>query len=277
MGLLKGFILFCVFISTLIFLLRDELFKEPAPKIEKVSNVKTPEKTKNIYHVKSSFPDEYFKMKPTDKKQKYFFNFLYPLILNANENILKERSFVESLKNETTLTENSYEYNYLKKLAKKYRVKDIYDYNTLLRRIDIIPPSMALAQAAVESGWGMSRFVKLANNLFGHWTYGEKGIVPLQRDDNATHKIRIFDSIQGSIAAYMLNLNRTNAYKSFRDLREQLRDENKELSGILLSQTMINYSGIKEKYLMILDNMITANNLSSYDDNYFKNLNKGEK
>ena len=278
MRLVKAFVLFVVFILALVFLLKDELFKEEKKQeLKKVEKVEKKEPKKDYPIAKNGFPKEYFEMKATKAKQKYFFNFLNPLIINANKKILKEREFIKSvMKRETPLKDNSYEKQYLKKLAKKYRVKDINNLDELLKKADIVPPSMALAQAAVESGWGMSRFVKLANNIFGHWTYGEKGIIPLNRTEGLKHKIRIFDSIEDSVAAYMLNLNRNSAYKSFRDVRLRLRDENKDLSGLILSQTMLNYSGIKEKYLAILENMILNNNLISYDENYFKTLNKGK-
>ncbi|PLY10884.1 MAG: hypothetical protein C0626_04425 [Arcobacter sp.] len=133
---------------------------------------------------------------------------------------------------------------------------------------------MALAQAAVESGWGMSRFVKLGNNLFGHWTYGKKGIMPLRRDAKAKHLIRIFDSFEDSISAYMLNLNRTKAYYTFRNKRRELVKQKKKITGVPLSQTMINYSQIREKYLRILKNVIKKNKLQKYDEKFYNNLTK---
>lgn len=222
----------------------------------------------------TGFPEDYYKMRATIKKQNYFFDYLYPHIENANKNILKEREFILSIKDNTNIDEESHEMQKLNQIAKKYSVKDPLDFDKLLKKVNIVPPSMALAQAAVESGWGMSRFVKLGNNLFGHWTYGKKGIVPLRRDPKAKHLIRIFDSFEDSISAYMLNLNRTKAYYSFRNKRRELRKENKKLSGLILSQTMINYSQIKERYLRILKNVIKKNGLQKYDEKFYKNLTK---
>ena len=212
-------------------------------------------------------------MKATIKKQNYFFDYLYPHIEKANKNILKERAFIISLKNKE-IDEESKEFFELTKLAKKYAVLNPYDFDKLLKKVDIIPPSQALAQAAVESGWGMSRFVKLGNNLFGHWTYGKVGIKPLKRDPNAKHLVRIFKSFEDSISAYMLNLNRTKAYFQFRNKRIELRNKEKKLTGLVLSQTMINYSQIRERYLKILKNVIKKNNLQKYDEMFFKNLKK---
>lgn len=221
----------------------------------------------------TGFPEKYYKMKATIKKQNYFFDYLYPHIEKANKNILKERAFIISLKNKE-LDEESKEFFELTKLAKKYAVLNPYDFDKLLKKVDIIPPSQALAQAAVESGWGMSRFVKLGNNLFGHWTYGKVGIKPLKRDPNAKHLVRIFKSFEDSISAYMLNLNRTKAYFQFRNKRLELHNKKQKLTGLVLSQTMINYSQIRERYLKILKNVIKKNNLQKYDEMFFKNLKK---
>ncbi len=220
----------------------------------------------------TGFPEDYYKMRATIKKQNYFFDYLYPHIVNANKNILKEREFILSVKENKNLDKNSKEYGRLTQIAKKYSVKDPLDFPKLLKKVDIVPPSMALAQAAVESGWGTSRFAKLGNNLFGHWTYGKKGIVPLRRDPGAKHLIRIFSSFEESISAYMLNLNRTKAYYSFRNKRTQLEKENNKHSGLILSQTMINYSQIREKYLRILKNVIKKNSLQKYDENFYNNV-----
>ncbi|WP_298750462.1 glucosaminidase domain-containing protein [uncultured Arcobacter sp.] len=222
----------------------------------------------------TGFPEDYYKMRATIKKQNYFFDYLYPHIENANKNILKEREFILSLKDNKDLDEESQEFLKLTQIAKKYSVKDPLDFDKLLKKVNIVPPSMALAQAAVESGWGMSRFVKLGNNLFGHWTYGKKGIMPLRRDAKAKHLIRIFDSFEDSISAYMLNLNRTKAYYTFRNKRRELVKQKKKITGVPLSQTMINYSQIREKYLRILKNVIKKNKLQKYDEKFYNNLTK---
>lgn len=225
-------------------------------------------------YAQNGFPLEYYNMKATKTKQVTFFDYLYPKIALSNKKILKERAFIISLKNSKTLEKESLSFIRLTKISKKYSVKNIYNYQKLLKKVDIIPPSMALAQAAVESGWGMSRFVKEGNNLFGHWTYGKVGIIPLRRDKNAKHLIRIFNSLEDSISAYMLNLNRTRAYYQFRNKREEFRKSNINPKGLVLSKTMINYSAIKLKYIRILRRMIKSNNLVSYDKKFYKKLKK---
>ncbi len=91
---------------------------------------------------------------------------------------------------------------------------------------------LALVQGAIESGWGKSRFVREANNIFGHWTWGEVGLIPLGREEGKTHKIRIFRTMQSSVDAYILNLNRHYAYKSFRKARLKKREEGKSINWL---------------------------------------------
>lgn len=217
----------------------------------------------------SEFPPSYYKL-PLNEKKKFFFEFFVGEIELENRKILKEREFVESLKNNKNLQEDSYEYRILEELQVKYKVNNIYDYDKFLRRIDIIPPSMALAQAAIESGWGTSRFFKEANNIFGEWTYNPNmGIIPLRRKTGKKHFIRVFTNLQESIAAYMLNLNRTGAYYQFRAKRREMRLKDVFIDGVKLSETMSKYSGIGHNYIKMLKNMIKRNNLAHYDNEFY--------
>ena len=125
-----------------------------------------------------------------------------------------------------------------------------------------IPPSLALAQAAIESGWGKSYFVKKANNIYGQWTYKGRGIIPRGREEGKKHKIKIFDSLQDSVRGYMHNLNTHNAYKDFRAMREKMGDN---FDGINAANTMISYSGIGQKYIDMLQNMIAREQWYKYD------------
>lgn len=222
-------------------------------------------------------PAEYYEISSTTKSKKYFFNYMYKLIEKENLSIFNERKIVLEFANQTILNWNFSSPNFRKyqSILKKYRVSYLYDVKELLRRVDIVPPSQALAQAAVESGWGKSRFIKEANNIFGHWTYTpENGLMPLKRDEDATHFIRIFKSLQASVKAYMFNLNTNTAYHEFQEKRVELRRENKPLSGRILSQTMLKYSGIGHNYLEILDSVITNNGLERFDTKFF-NKTKG--
>lgn len=222
-------------------------------------------------------PKEYYEISDINESKKYFFEYLYNLIEKENKNILSERNFVKSYLNSNILTINfdSAKFKRLLKIKFKYKIKKLFDIEEYQRRIDTIPPSMALAQAAAESGWGKSRFIKEANNIFGHWTYNPSiGMLPEDRDIGASHFIRIFESLQDSISAYMLNLNRNLAYKTFQNERFNQRLENKNPDGLSLSQTIVNYSGIAEDYLKILKDIIQINDLTTYDKRFYQQLNK---
>jgi len=220
-------------------------------------------------------PKEYFEIKDREKQKIYFFEYIYKLSKNENEKILKERNFVKNVLNSNLLNidTNSDEFLKLLKIKKKYRIKKLYDLKSYMSKIDVIPPALSLSQAAIESGWGKSRFVKEANNIFGHWTYNSKiGMIPKQRNAGAKHFIRVFKTMQASVNAYMLNLNRNNAYKAFHKKRYSIRLKNKKPTGLELSQTMINYSGIAEEYLRILKKVILKNNLKKYDKRFYQQI-----
>jgi len=214
------------------------------------------------------FPASYYKMSGKAQKRE-FINILKPLIDKSNEKTMKERVFIKSFFKEAL--SRGFRFlnpNDLKKLlsiSKKYRIKNLFDRDMYLKRVDIVPISLALVQGAIESGWGKSRFVREANNIFGHWTWGEIGIIPLGRENGKTHKIRIFSTMQKSVDAYILNLNRNYAYKSFRDVRAAKREEGRLLTGYEAADTMINYSELREKYVDMLHKMMKDYHLLYYD------------
>lgn len=208
----------------------------------------------------TGFPRYFYKIQNKKQQKQEFVKILLPLIKNTNTNILKEREAISKfLKNRTYPTPKN-----ILKIKNKYKINNLTKYNALTR-IDTIPVSLALAQAAIESGWGKSHFVKVANNIFGHWTYGKKGIIPKHRSKGKIHKIRIFDSLQDSINAYALNLNTNMAYKDFRAKRAKYKSSNRKYTGQIASQTMINYSAIKEKYIKLLKNVIKQNHFHKFD------------
>lgn len=213
-------------------------------------------------------PKEYYEIKNSEKSKEYFLNHLHKLVIKENNRILEERNFIKKMlsSNILTMNYNSLEFKKLLEIKKRYKVKKLFTLSSYLKKIDVFPPSLVLAQAAVESGWGKSRFIKEANNIFGHWTYNPKiGMLPKQRDVGATHFIRVFKTLEESVRAYMLNLNRNLAYKSFRNKRLKQRQNQKPLDGLELSQTMLNYSGIADEYLKILKNVIERNDLKRFD------------
>lgn len=196
----------------------------------------------------------------------YFFNFMDNLITKQNNIILSQRKFIKYFYHKKdTETNNIHEYRKFKLIQKRYKLKDTDTLEKYLKSIDIIPNSLVLAQAAVESGWGKSRFVKQANNIFGQWTWTGKGLIPKSRDAGAKHKIKIFNSLEASVKGYMVNLNLGWGYKEFRNLRAKMRKNKTALSGLYLAKTLINYSQKKAKYTKLLATMIRQNDLKRFD------------
>jgi len=131
--------------------------------------------------------------------------------------------------------------------------------------MDIIPVSVAIAQAANESGWGTSRFALEGNALFGQWTWSKKGILPKDQDPNQTHKVMQFQILKASVRAYKNNLNTHNAYQEFREARAKIRQEGKNITGMELTKYLQNYASIGEKYVEILESIIIKNSLEDFD------------
>ena len=219
----------------------------------------------------AAFPSYYYKIKDIKKQKQEFVNILLPLIQNENKKILNTRKKVIEIFKDPYFMLNKKKLEILSKIAKKYKIKDILNEKEYLKRIDIIPPSLALSQAAIESGWGKSRFVRVANNIFGHWEYSNKGVKPKSKYKHIKihYSLKIFPSLEDSIAAYMLNLNRNRAYRKFREERMKLREKNETISGLILASTLKNYSQLKEKYVKRVKKLIEYNHWSKFDKQSF--------
>jgi len=218
-----------------------------------------------------SLPDDLDLLTPVSEKKKIFFLSLLPMILLANEHIEQQRRELETLIQRYDAGESlSREHrNHLSSLVSEYDLdgdplNDMRVRRRLFERIDIIPPSLALAQAANESAWGTSRFTQLANNLFGEWTFASgTGLVPHDRPPGATHEIRRFDSIFSAITSYIKNLNTHSAYNDLRKERYRLRTEGLPVRGIDLTMGLLRYSERREEYVRDIQKIIRQNNLST--------------
>jgi Bax protein len=213
----------------------------------------------------STFDDSYYRIEDTAKLKKRFVSIMLPVIQKENAKIYSERTFIENTIKKSIFLINSSNISQLLQLKKKYKIARLYDLRAYLRKIDIIPPSLALAQASLESGWGKSRFAKEANNLFGQWTYTGNGMVPENREEGKIHTIRIFRDLEDSVENYMLNLNIGWAYTDFRQKRYELRQKNETLDGYLLSETLLEYSSAGQAYVDDLKTMIDTNGFRRYD------------
>ena len=196
-------------------------------------------------------------------RKKIFIQIVLPLVLSENESIIAERKRITFLSKSRKISKA--DKLWLDKKFKYYKVKN-KNFGKLLSKVDIIPPSLAIAQAAYESGWGTSRFALEGNSLFGQRTWASKtGIVPLDRGEDQTFKVTKFDIIRASVKAYKKNLNTHKSYENLRIERKKMRDENKVISGIKLSQHLNSYSEIKEKYVFYLQKIIEQNSLTDFD------------
>lgn len=204
-------------------------------------------------------------------KKALFFRLIGPGILRCNELILADRNHLKDIASNGSSGEK--EQLWLLQLAAKYKAVDgrtatvtKKQITELLKRVDIIPPSLAMAQGADESGWGTSRFAEAGNSLFGQWTWGSKGIASKGKQrGKGDYKIASFKRPIDSIAAYMLNLNSNTAYSDFRNKRAEIRQRNKEITGLALVGTMVHYSQRGKDYVKDLENLITYNHLETAD------------
>jgi Bax protein len=206
-------------------------------------------------------------------KKHDFITTLLPYIQTENRRLISLRNKLTGMfsKLETGVVLTVSEQQQISKLAKKYRVKgdplvDITAREEMLCKIDIVPSSLALAQAANESAWGKSRFAQEANNLFGIWTYDQdKGLKPNKREQGKTHLVRIFDDFSESVRYYMYTLNSHPAYKELREIRQQLRASDQVIDGHRLALGLEKYSAKGQAYIVLIQSMIKQNEWALLD------------
>ena len=234
-----------------------QLFKDVDYDLRTVRNEKL---VKPIYF--TQFPRDLDNLESVQLKKETFIKIVLPLIVAENERILDDREKLKTLieKKFTTDTEKQW----LRQKLLEYKVKKS-DLNELIFRMDMIPVSIALAQAAKESGWGTSRFALEGNAIFGQWTWDGQGIAPLKRDGDKNHKILKFPILRASVKAYKNNLNTHKSYLKFREKRSQLRNKNKRITGLALTDTLKNYAQTGSEYTKILNQIITQNRLSDFE------------
>ncbi|RUO79381.1 glucosaminidase domain-containing protein [Pseudidiomarina taiwanensis] len=204
-----------------------------------------------------------------DRKQA-FFGFLAPLVAAENDRIEWQRLqllALEAIINEQGLTAlNQEQLQFLERLADRYRVdfepegELSASLSALKRRVDVVPETLVLVQAANESGWGTSRFARDALNFFGQWCFSEGcGLVPNARSDDANHEVRRFESVNASVRSYLLNINTHPAYAQLRAIREKRRLNGEEIRALDLTPGLLSYSERGEEYIAELNAMIRVN------------------
>tara|TARA_B100001142_G_scaffold78155_1_gene78923 strand:+ start:1289 stop:2365 length:1077 start_codon:yes stop_codon:yes gene_type:complete len=208
-------------------------------------------------------PNEIKMIESTKKRKEFFIQIILPLILKENSNIRLDRKRLFSIINKSNNT--NLEKKWLEKKYKQYGIPS-KDLSILKIRMDEIPISLAIAQAAKETGWGTSRFAQEGNALFGQWTWSGEGLKPKESDKNEGHKVMKFNVLQASVRAYQRNLNTHRSYKEFRKARAKLRDQEKPLDSIVLAGYLNEYAETGNQYVEVLRKIIKQNSLKDFDD-----------
>jgi Bax protein len=222
------------------------------------------------------FPDDFGSIYSVQRKKKLFKKIILPLALKENRRIATCRHWLQVIRRRwrENGSLNELEETFLNKLLVSYRLyksdelpETVDDdiFQRLLSRVNIVPTSLVLAQAANESGWGTSRFVLKANNIFGQWTFNKSmGLKPAGVDDSARHRVRIFPSLQASVRSYMRNLNTHRAYRKFRRLRAKGSPDG--IDSLELVKGLESYSQRGQDYVQDIAGMIKHNNYREFDE-----------
>ena len=225
-----------------------------------LDHVRNKKKVKPIYFTR--LPKDLDSIKSVKEKKETFLQILLPLVVAENSKIEEDRKYLLKILKDNESEESK---KWLYKKYKKYKVAD-KNINELIEKIDIIPTSIALAQAAKESGWGTSRFALEGNAIYGQWTWNGDGIEPLEKTKDENHKILKFPLLRASVKAYIANLNTHRGYKSFREKRGALRKQNKKLSGLELIHELKNYAQTGKEYTQTLEKIIKQNDLDELEN-----------
>ena len=237
----------------------EEVFKQNKYDLKKVKKTKLV----NVGNRIPRLPNELKNIESVKKRKELFIKIVLPLVIEENTRIKFDRKKLFVILNRSNNTKKDKEW--LKSKFKEYNVK-ANDLSTLKIRMDEIPVSLAIAQAAKETGWGTSRFAQEGNALFGQWTWSGKGIKPAAVDKNAKHRVARFKVLKASVKAYQRNLNTHSSYKEFRKERAIQRDNDGELNSMKLVKYLDKYAETGVEYTKILKKIIRQNSLRDYDD-----------
>ena len=236
----------------------DALFKEVKYNLKEVRD------TKLVKPIDIGLlPKEINKIESTKKRKEMFIKIVLPLIVKENNKIRIDRKRLFAILNKNSNTD--IEKKWLEKKYKQYGVRQ-NDLLTLKIRMDEIPVSLAIAQAAKETGWGTSRFALKGNALFGQWTWSGEGLKPKKAKKGEDHKVMKFHSLQLSVRAYLRNLNTHSSYKNLRRARTDLRNDEKPLDSLILSKYLDKYAETGTEYIVVLQKIIVQNNLKDFDE-----------
>lgn len=206
-------------------------------------------------------------------KKAAFFGFLEPMVDDRNAWVMEQRTFLTELREDVAAGKapSGSRKSRVESLAERYRVSldgdlDVATIDELLRHCDVVPPSLALAQAASESGWGTSRFAREGNNYFGEWCFSEGcGIVPGRRGSGQTHEVEVFPTVEAAVDSYFRNLNRVEVYAPLRAIRAEARAAGRPITGAALAAGLERYSERGTVYIEEVRSIISFNELERFD------------
>jgi len=249
----------------------EQLFEDTNYNLQRVRETKLVNIGNKIDHL----PKEIKSIESSKKRKKLFIQIVLPLIVEENAKIKLDRKKLFRILSKNINTQK--EKNWLKDKFRQYGLKD-GDFYSLKVRMDEIPVSLALAQAAKETGWGTSRFAQEGNALFGQWTWSGEGIKPAGVDKDAKHKVAKFAVLKASVRAYQRNLNTHSSYREFRKERAIQRDNEEKLDSLKLVNYLDKYAETGQKYIDVLKQIIKQNSLTDFDDvNVMPTSNKTKK
>ncbi len=237
----------------------EELFRDNGYNLEKVKETKLV----NAGNQLTRLPKELKNIESPKKRKKLFIQIVLPLIIEENLKIRFDRKKLFEILNKNNTTKVDKAWIDLK--FKQYGIKN-NDLSKLKIRMDEIPVSLAIAQAAKETGWGSSRFAQEGNALFGQWTWSGEGIKPLEVEKGEKHKVAKFKILKASVRAYQRNLNTHSSYQEFRIERAIQRDNDGKLDSLKLVNFLEKYAETGKEYTEILKKIIKQNNLIDFDD-----------
>ena len=215
----------------------------------------------------SSVPHDHRKLRSVSERKRVFLKLMMPLVLRANERVLKQRRKLLQIESKQTagLGVSPEDARWLSELAEHYGLESP-NVDALKKHVDVVPPSLALAQSAEESGWGTSRFAVEGNALFGQRIYhGDGGMVPLRRDPGKRHRVRKFNHLQESVSRYLHNLNTHWAYDKYRLARAKMRSKGQRLDSRALVGALDRYSERGAAYIRTIRSIISFNGLTAFD------------
>ncbi len=221
-------------------------------------------------------PPDFAAIKDVKARKEAFFDYLLPKIYEANDEVARERAWLSSLAEQIVggSLPTDVQLAELTKIESRYALADTRDtivnrVARLLRRVDVVPASLVLAQAAKESGWGTSRFALEGNNYFGIWCFYEGcGLTPRSRLPGRNHEVATFDSVADGVRYYIRTINTHSAYADLRKMRANARQAKQALPGEALANGLVRYSERGMAYVREIQSMIRYNQLHRFTRSY---------